>query len=271
MLLTDAITRVRTEIGDPPQAFMDSTLSDGSVTWFDLSVQYVNTTGLTVQVIGPSGATTLSAGQYSMDYENGQITLGNPVPAGQTLQVMGSTWSMFTDSDLTQYITDAASQHTLNQFMTERYRDRYGFITFREVPKTMANLPQIEEPLIVMLATINVLWTLATDTATDVDIQTAEGTNISRAQRYSQTMNHINALTTRYMDYCGQLNVGLYRMETLRLRRHSLRTGRLIPLFKEREYDDHRFPVREIPQVDVQNEDDSGVVSPLWSGWAGSI
>lgn len=270
MLVSDAIARVRTEIGDAPQTFLDNTLGDGITLWFDLSVQNVNPVGLTVQTTGSGGRTLVLGTDYTMDYENGQLTLSAPVPSGAALIVSGQAWSLFTDTDLITYVMDAAREHTLNQRLSERYRDRYGFITYREVEKNLSNLPAIEEPLVVMLCTVNVLWTLATDTATDVDIQTAEGTNISRAQRYAQVMNNIQALTTRYMDYCGQLNVGLYRSETLRVRRHSLRTGRLIPIFAEREYDDHRFPVREIPPIDIQNEDDSGVVSPLWGGWSGS-
>jgi hypothetical protein len=67
------------------------------------------------------------------------------------------------------------------------------------------------------------------------------------------------------MDYCNQLNVGMYRMETLNLRRTSKTTGRLVPLFKSREFDDHRWPTRLTPPIDHRNDDYSGVPTPLWS------
>jgi hypothetical protein len=122
----------------------------------------------------------------------------------------------------------------------------------------------IEEPLLVMLATVNVLWTLANDAATDTDIQTAEGTNVDRLGRYRQLIGHIGELTDRYQEYCGQLNVGMYRTETRKLRRVSKTTGRLVPLFEDREYDDSRWPVRMLPNIDRNDVDDSGIPSPLW-------
>ena len=82
------------------------------------------------------------------------------------------------------------------------------------------------------LAEINALWRMAIDASTDVDIQTAEGTNIERSQRYCQLMGMIDELTTHYMQWCGQLNVGMFRDETLEMRRVSQTTGRLVPLFK---------------------------------------
>jgi len=134
------------------------------------------------------------------------------------------------------------------------------------MPKALGSLPAIEEPLVTMLAVINCLWALANDLATDTDIQTAEGTNINRTAVYRQVRQQIDALTDRYQTWCGQLNVGLFRIETLKLRRVSQRTGRLVPLFVPREYDDHRYPTRELPPIDTQYEDNSGIVSPLWQG-----
>ena len=127
------------------------------------------------------------------------------------------------------------------------------------------NLPDIEEPLLVMLSTINVLWTLANDAATDTDISTAEGTTIDRLGRYQQLIGHIAELTERYERYCGQLNVGLFRNVSVKLRRVSKTTGRYVPIFEDREYDDARWPVRELPPIDNDDLDDSGIPSPLWN------
>jgi hypothetical protein len=127
------------------------------------------------------------------------------------------------------------------------------------------NLPSVEEPLLIMLSTINVLWVLANDAATDANIQTAEGTNVDRTSRYRQLMDHIVELQERYERYSGQLNVGVFRAETLRVRRVSRTTNRLIPIFTDREYDDHSWPTRELPDIDSHNQDDSGIPSPLWN------
>lgn len=203
---------------------------------------------------------------YTVNKTLGKIMLGCPAPLNSILIVSGSSWSLFSDEELCTTIAHSILQHTYAQDMVERYRDAHGFIDYRETPKMLQNLPAIEEPLIVMLSVINVFWTLANDAATDSNIQTAEGTSVDRTTRYEHLMNQIQAMTGRYQDYCAQLNVGLYRWETLPVRRVSYTTGRLVPLFKSQEYDDWHWPKRLIPPVDARNEDNSGVPSPMWAG-----
>ena len=266
MLITDAISRVRAEIGDPYQPFMTNSLGDGMTTLYDLPKQNLDPTTIVATIINGASTTTLNQNtDYTLDTELGFIQLTNPVPNNANLLVQGQAWAMFTDDELTTYINDSVNQHCYNQVIEERYRDKRGFITYRETPKDLNNLPPVEEPLIVMLSTYNVLWVLANDAATDANVQTAEGTNIDRVTRYRQLMDHIMDLEDRYQRYCGLLNVGAFRIEMLKLRRVSRTTGRLVPLFKEREYDDHTWPTRELPQVDRHDTDNSGIPSPLWN------
>jgi hypothetical protein len=203
---------------------------------------------------------------YRMDALIGQVFLGVPVPLNATLLITGVAWSLFSDHELARIAIDSVNEHTAGSEIEERYRDARGFITYRETAKTLENLPALEEPLVEQLTVINCFWSLANDAATDSNVQTAEGTVIDRTTRYQHIMDQIQMMTLRYMDYCGQLNVGLYRTETLQLRRTSKTTGRLVPIFRPREYDDHRYPQRQIPAVDHRNDDVSGVPSPLWSG-----
>lgn len=317
MHLKDLISRVRFQIGDPPQTFRTTALGDGQTVWYDLPKQEVNQAAvLGVQVISGaseailidytmagvwSATTTYASGNqvtynmgfftalqastdvvpasggnaywrddsavaYAIDPELGQVFLAQPVPLNGTLVIAGVAWSLFSDMELAQIAMDSVRQHTFAQEIEERYRDAHGFINYRETSKSLQNLPAIEEPLVEMLTTINCFWALANDAASDTNVQTAEGTVIDRTTRYRQLMEQIGALTARYQDYCGQLNVGLYRSETLQLRRVSRTTGRLVPLFKPREYDDHRWPTRLTPPVDHRHDDNSGVPSPLWYG-----
>lgn len=211
-----------------------------------------------------------TATAYMLNAEIGQIFLGSPVPLNAVLVITGCAWSLFSDMELAQIAVDSVRQHTYATNIEERYRDAHGFIAYRETPKNLANLPGIEEPLVEMLTVINALWSLANDAASDTNVQTAEGTVVDRTTRYRQIMEQVQAMTMRYQDYCGMLNVGMYRSETFQLRRTSYTTGRLVPLFKSREYDDHRWPTREIPPVDGRYEDNSGLPSPLWCGnWSG--
>lgn len=208
----------------------------------------------------------VSASVYTIDDALGQMYLGAFLPNNATLIVAGNAWSLFSDTELAAYCSDAVNQHCFGASITERLRDFMGHIDYRDSHKNLSNLPAIEVPLVVMLATINVFWTLANDVASDVNVTTAEGTTIDRSSQYQQIMGQIGALTARYQDLCGQLNVGLYRAETLQLRRTSHTTGRLVPVFAPREYDDHKFPVRELPPIDKRHEDNSGIANPIWNG-----
>lgn len=204
---------------------------------------------------------------YTLDSTNGIVQLNQSVPLNATVIVNGTAWGMFTDQDLTSIINDAVRQHCQGQTITERFRSADGgFITYRDAQKNLDNLPKMEENLVVTLADIDAMWILATDAATDVNVQTAEGTNIDRSARYHQLMEHIENLRLRYEMWSGQLGVGLFRIESLDLRRVSYTNNRLVPLFRDREYDDHRYPVRKLPQIDHRDEDTSGVPSPIWNG-----
>ena len=262
----DLITRVRIELGDPLQPFRTSALCDGQTAYFDLPKQQIVPGSETVEVIVGASTTTLTTpDDYTMDYLLGELQLVNKPANAALVMVYGNAWAMFNDFDLAVYIKDAVNEHCYNRYIPERRRDGYGFEVYRETPVGLHNLPAIEEPLVAWLATTHALWTLANDASTDASIQTAEGTVIDRATRYQQVMNQISALTDRYQEFCGQLNVGVFRLETLQLRRTSQTTGRLVPIFAPREYDDARWPQRELPPIDKRNVDNSGIPSPIWS------
>jgi hypothetical protein len=311
--LTDLISRVRAEIGDPPQPFRTTALGDGRTSWFDLPKQQIMaiteaeivngayltaladassagpwsstaayTTGMFVTYQDkyyqaaqnntnqlPTNATywtDITSSAYVINDQLGQIQIGQPVPNNATLIMAGVSWSLFTDGELTNYITDAINQHFFGRTIKERFRDYRGFIDYRESPMGLGNMPAIEVPLVVMLATINTFWTLANDTASDFNIQTAEGTSIDRTSQYNQIMSQISAMTGRYQDLCGQLNVGVYRAETLTLRRQSYTTGRLVPVFTPQEFDDHKWPTRQLAPIDKRYEDNSDIPTAYWAG-----
>lgn len=266
MLLTDAISRVRLEIGDPAQPFLTQSLGDGMTSLYDLPKQNIDPLSVTVFIVSGAITTNLVLGtDYTIEPELGYLQLTNPVPNGASIVTEGRAWSLFTDDDLTTIINDSVIQHCFGRNAKERIRTKNGFLSYRESPLNLSNLPMIEEPLIIMLSTLNTLWTLANDAATDADIVTAEGTVVNRTARYRQLMSHINDLQERYERYCGQLNVGVFRTETMKLRRVSRTTNRLVPVFTSREYDDMRWPVREVSPVDEHNQDESGVPSPIWN------
>jgi hypothetical protein len=170
----------------------------------------------------------------------------------------GVAFGMFTDDELEQYVRDALLQHTYGQTDTTRYRDGNGFIQFDRVAKSIQNLPEVEELPVGLLAAINAMWDLITDAATDIDVSTSEGTHIPRSQRFAQMTNAVDRLQSRYREVCAQLNVGLYRIEVMNLRRVSRTNNRLVPIYREREYDETTLPTRIVPEIDSRDLDPDG-------------
>jgi len=271
VLMADVIKRVRIELGDTGAPFSDSFLGTGTLTMYDLTefnVWDVSATWLKDQMPVPLVADT----DYSLNNQEGRIYLlpaVGPLPQGDRLIVTGKAGGLFSDDELEMFINDAVLQHTKGRETVERYRSTEGFIRYLETPITLDNLPAVEGVLVALRATVEALWALATDASTDIDISSADGTTVPRTQRYRQLRQQIDGLTERYNDLCAQLNVGLNRMEVGKLRRVSRMTGRLVPVFASREYDDYDLPRREVTPVDVHNEDTSGVQSPAFGGWWG--
>jgi hypothetical protein len=266
MDMREAIKRLRIEIGDPKRSFQTNSIGDGMTSDYDLPKQNIDLNDFSVSITNGATVTDLQLGTgYMINPQQGFLQLASPVPFGATLSTSGTAWGLFTDRELERFIRDSVLQHTYGRTIKERIHTYQGFISYREMPMNLHNLPMIEEPLLIMLCSINVMWSLANDAATDTDIQTAEGTNVDRLGRYRQLIGHIAELQERYEMYCGQLNVGAFRTVTRKLRRVSLTTGRYVPTFEDREYDDARWPVRELPQIDNNDLDNSGIPSPLWN------
>lgn len=270
--LAGIVARIRSEIGDSSAPFVDTFTGGDELSSYDLSE--VNVTSVQAKVTTASPASTVELVEdtdYVLSPAEGSILLINPAYSplhhGQTLIVRGTSVGMFSDAELQQYVTDAVNQHAYGRSLTTRYRDGHGFIRYDHEPVTLETLPPVEEPLLAYLAAINVLWTLATDAATDVDVNTAEGTFVPRSQRYRQIMEHLGELQQRYNILAQQLNVGLARIEMFQLRRVSRTTNRLVPVFQSREYDDTSKPERLLPPIDGDAyEDESGIPSPLFPG-----
>lgn len=271
VLMADVIKRVRIELGDTGAPFSDSFTGTGTLTMYDLTEFNIwDVTATWVKDLIP--VTLVADVDYSLNTQEGRIYLLPPVgalPQGDKLIVSGKSGGLFSDDELAMFVNDSVLQHTKGREIQERYKDTNGFIKYHHAPVTLDNLPPIEASLLGYRATIEALWALATDAATDIDISSADGTTVPRSQRYRQLRQQIDGLTDRYNDLCAQLNVGLNRLEVGKLRRVSRMTGRLVPVFASREYDDYNLPRREITPVDVHNEDDSAVPSPVFGGWWG--
>lgn len=263
------LARVRTELGDFGSEFRDTFLGTGELDVYDLSA--VNVSQVTVRAfMGASSPMLRSPEDFTLDARAGRVLLAGgyaPLADGTRLVVEGRGGGMFADEDLAQLLNEALLQHTNGRTSRARYRDEHGFIRYRDEAVTLETLPSVEELPLALLVVVNALWVLATDSAGDVDVITPDGTHVNRQQRYEQIVHQIGLVQDRYDDLCRQLGVGLSRIEMFDLRRVSRTTGRLVPVFKEQEYDDYSLPKRKIPSVDSRDEDASGIPSVAYWGW----
>lgn len=268
--LVDAIAKVRRDLGDFGQPFSNTFVGLGTDNGkWDLEATRIY--NYTVLLFNGTNTTVLQKDtDYTVDEVDGVIYMSQshtPLPVGQTIIVNGTTYGMFTDSELTEFVNDALIQHTSGKTVRQRIRDQNGFIGYLERAQEIDDLGPEEVLLVGMLATIECLWSLTTDASTDIDIHTPDGTSVGRSQRYAQMRNQIDVLTDKYQTLCAQLNVGLHRIETLNLRRVSKTTGRLVPLFESREYDDWDAPRRILPPVDNRYADEGDIPSGLNTAW----
>lgn len=269
--MQDVIRRVRIELGDTGAPFSDSFLGTGLVSQFDMTD--FNIWNVTVTWIRNQQPVLLTENtDYMLNTQEGRIFLIGapaPLPQGDTLIVSGQAGGMFSDDELEIFVNDALLQHTNGRTVKTRFKDANGFVKYINMPMDLSNLPNVEGVLIALRATVEALWALATDASTDIDISSADGTTVPRSQRYRQLREQIDGLTDRYNHLCQMLNVGLDRIEMSKIRRVSKTTGRLVPVFVDREYDDYELPGRQLPPIDARDLDDSNIQSPIFGGMWG--
>lgn len=235
-LLADILARVRTEIGDVSKNFTFTGTGDGTTTTFYLNAKPVELANLYVTVNGSPIAYPTG---YSLESNTGLITFTTAPANNATVAVHGTTVRYFLDADLTTFINTAVTQHTYNR------TDAYGTTV------TLASIPPVEEYPLAILASIEALWALATDSAFDINITAPDGVTIPRSQRYAQLTGIIQQRTEQYKQLCSALNIGLWRIEMGALRRISKTTNKLIPIYMAQEIDDSRMPERVYIQNDL--------------------
>lgn len=225
--LSGILDRVRLELADLPQSFATSIIADGVSTRFEMEIYPVDGTSLTIKVDG----VTMTTG-VSVEERTGVLWFdAAPDPAAE-ITVTGTKYRYFTNTDLTSIVEAASSQHIYSR------NDAFGR------GMTLSNLPPVEEYPLALLATVEALYTLATDAAFDIDIMAPDGVNIPRSERYRQLMDMIATRREQYETLCSALNIGLNRIEVYTLRRVSRMTNKYIPVYQPQEIDDQSRPKR---------------------------
>ena len=232
----DLTYRVRLELGDQPQQFTFTATGDGSTTDFQLPCKPIDCYTLAVYV---NGSPVLVDTGYTLEADVGVVHFVHTPPVNAAILITGNKFRYFTDDDICLFINTAVEQHTYNR------TDSFGSVV------TLQSIKPVEEYPLAILATIEALWVLATDSAFDINITAPDGVVIPRSQRYQQLTGMIAQRWDQYKQLCAQLNIGLWRLEIGTLRRVSRTTNKLVPVYMPQEVDDARRPERVYLQNDL--------------------
>ena len=236
--------RLRAEIGDMGRSFVESFTGDGIANIFHMTEAPVQGSTLLVTVDGTNVSNSIT-----VEEGFGSIIFDTPPADGTIITASGTFYRYFTDSDINYYINTAFAEHARTT------TDSNGSVV------NMNTLPLVDEYPLVILASTLALYTLATDSAFDIDIISPDGVSIPRSERYRQLMEMVQTRQAQYRELCAMLGVGLYRPEVYTLRRVSRLTNRYVPIYRPQEVDDGSLPQRVI--LPIPNYGDVTPASPV--------
>jgi hypothetical protein len=247
------VAGVRSKLRDFPKYFE---ISEGrlNVLTIRLPHPYVTPTALQVYVTtmtppvppatDPVPVTALTD-EWTLDERNGLLKLSNTTFLGADVIAAGYHYVWFSDADLVR-----AVQEVTNEML-------YGN------EETLDTLSGVQAEVIEMGAVTRALWSLSIELALDIDVSTPEGMFIPAHQRYQQVVAMMQYWEGQFNERAASLNMGLGALEIFRLRRVSYTTGRYVPVYQDREFDDPRWPKRLYPVIPEGVPDDTE--TPLWA------
>ncbi len=217
---------------------------DGSRT-FQLPHPNISPAGLYVTAVSgttvfegqPNAAATDTVFGYQLDERNGLLRITAPITPGfqpdTYINVEGYYYTWVTDEDLVFFVENIVAEHQYH---------RPEFV--------LSSVGDVEADVIALGSAVEALWSQLIEFARDIDISTPEAISVPATQRYRQMEDLLfspNGLASKYKSKAAMLNIGLDRAEMFRLRRVSRTTGRLVPIYKSREWDDAARPLRMFP------------------------
>jgi hypothetical protein len=225
--MSSLLDRVRLELGDIGKSFVTKFVADGTTNRFKLHYAPLDATTVVVY----AGDVDITSTSY-IEESTGILVTEDVLDDMTEVTVSGTYYRYFTGAELTTIVNDAVAQHSA------KHVDSLG----RQV--TVSNLPFVEEYPVAIYATTIALYTLATDSAFDIDIQAPDGVTIPRAERFRQLMEMVQTRQNQYRELCVHLGIGMYSIDVFSLRRISKATGRYVPVYTPQEVDDRSYPQR---------------------------
>jgi hypothetical protein len=228
--IDDLTAGARTFLRDYPQYFE---VDEGPLNVLTIRLPHplIMSSSLQVYLTTPTNppVTSLSTA-WSLDDRNGLLKLTETTDLGKRAVVAGYHFSWFSDADLAFHVGKAVNEIT------------YSGTSLDDMPPVVADVIQLG-------GVISALWSLAMELMLDIDVSTPEGMFIPARQRYNQVLQMLQNYEQQYEDKAAMLNIGLHALEQYRLRRVAYMTGRYVPVYRDREFDDPRPPERLYPEI----------------------
>ena len=237
--LEEIVKRTRLELSDLKVPFYERVVGSGNSARFDLK-GITNIEGdFFLYPLGDSANPLVEDTDYTLHRREGKVYFTNPPTTGEVYIAEGEFSKHFSDEEIELFVKTAFDMHTRGR------NPKIGY----------SALPSHEVLLVAILAQIEALWVLKASSAYEINIHAPEGMFIPRGQRFEQLNMFLREVEARYKELSAAMGVGLYAVEMFNLRRVSRTTGRYVPVYLDREFDDTRPPQRVYPTISSQFEE----------------
>lgn len=234
--LQELMARTRLELSDLKVPFYERIVTSGDSSRYDLKGISNIEGDFFLYPLGNPGAALTEGTDFTLQRSAGLIVFSTVPTAGTVYIAEGEYGEYFSDSEIETFVRTAFDMHTRNR------NPRIGY----------DSLPAHEVLLVAILAQIEALWVLKAASAYEINVHAPEGMFIPRGQRFEQLNRFLMEVEARYKELSNAMGVGLYALEMFTLRRVSRSTGRYVPIYLDREYDDTRPPQRVFPNISAQ-------------------
>lgn len=243
------MTGARSYLRDFPRFFSAVVAKRDLSNTFDLPVTNLRREGLSAVATDNStiatgsfhvGGFTASPTTFSYDIDEREglvriVTDRTGGMNGWAINFEGYHYDWLADTDLKYFAENVIAEYA--------YR-REGYC--------LDDIGDAEEDLTALGTAVEACFSLLAEFARDIDVQTPEAIGLPLSSRFRQIESLLfggAGLMEKYRTKANMLGVGLERIEVFELRRRSRTTNRLVPLYREREWDDSRRPQRVFPPI----------------------
>lgn len=176
---------------------------------------------------------------YSLDQRNGLVRITAWTPTDDISEA-----SFYFEGYFCEWMSDPDLRYFANNVVAE--------MAYRTPDFALADVPDVVEDAMSLGVAVEAFWSILSEAARDIDINTPEGVALPTTQRFHQIealMAGSDGLIEKYKTKCNMLGIGIEKIEQFTLRRVSRTTNRLVPVYEAREWDNVHPPVRLFPAI----------------------